>query len=284
MLQIQTKAIQQQLSNLIDTLIINGTLTECPGLIHGKMGISIFFFEYARYTNEMLFENYALDLIAEIQSQIHSYTPADYDTGIAGIGVGLDYLIKNKFIDTEDDIYDDLDKRMLRSVLYNSDHNFSFYKGLIGYGYYWCMRTHNSNTSLAWECLSHIVDILLKSYHEMSFSEQVDVFCFFYDLQKQKNIAKYIRLDSLRQSLNITCYSHVQVFNYLGHSQIGNIARRYKYNKYLKSTVDMKKYDYKETISQESENMGLLSGYAGEGLFKLSLIKHEIDESWIYLL
>lgn len=45
----------------------------------------------------MLFADYALDLIGEIQNQIHVNSPADYEKGIAGIGIGIDYLIRNNF-------------------------------------------------------------------------------------------------------------------------------------------------------------------------------------------
>ena len=50
-------------------LVLNGTLTECPGWVHGKMGISIFFFHYAHYTGNMLFADYAIDLIEEMKNQ-----------------------------------------------------------------------------------------------------------------------------------------------------------------------------------------------------------------------
>jgi hypothetical protein len=78
-------------------LILNGTLTECPGLVHGKMGIATFFFHYAQYTDNMLCADYAMDVIGEILNQIHVNSPADYEKGIAGIGVGIDYLIWNNF-------------------------------------------------------------------------------------------------------------------------------------------------------------------------------------------
>ena len=62
----------------------------------------------------MLFADYALDLIGEIQNQIHVNSPADYEKGIAGIGIGIDYLIRNNFLIVEDDICEDFDQRMLR--------------------------------------------------------------------------------------------------------------------------------------------------------------------------
>jgi len=86
----------------VDMLLLNGTLTECPGLVHGKIGIAIFFFHYVQYTDNMLFADYAMDLIGETMNQIHVNSPADYERGIAGIGVGIDYLIRNNFLNVED--------------------------------------------------------------------------------------------------------------------------------------------------------------------------------------
>ena len=37
---IQIKKDLQQITNM---LLLNGTLSECPGLVHGKMGIAVFF-------------------------------------------------------------------------------------------------------------------------------------------------------------------------------------------------------------------------------------------------
>jgi len=54
--------IEKQISHIVGTLLLNGTLTESPGLVHGKMGIAIFFFHYAQYTKNMLFADYALGL------------------------------------------------------------------------------------------------------------------------------------------------------------------------------------------------------------------------------
>ena len=46
---------EQDLQQIADMLLLNRTLTECPRLAHGKIGIAIFFFHYARYTGNELF-------------------------------------------------------------------------------------------------------------------------------------------------------------------------------------------------------------------------------------
>jgi len=35
--------IEQDMQQIADMLLLNGTLTECPGLVHGKMEIAVFF-------------------------------------------------------------------------------------------------------------------------------------------------------------------------------------------------------------------------------------------------
>ncbi|MDR3143149.1 MAG: hypothetical protein LBU37_15700 [Tannerellaceae bacterium] len=88
-------AIGKDLRQIAEMLLLNGTLTEDSGLVHGRMGIAVFCFHYAQYTNNMLFADYALNLIEEMQNQIHASSQADYEKGIAGIGAGIDYLIRN---------------------------------------------------------------------------------------------------------------------------------------------------------------------------------------------
>ena len=125
--------MKKDILQITDMLLLNGTLTECPGLVNGKIGVAIFFFHYAKYTNNSLFADYAMEVIGEMMSQIHVNSPADYEKGIAGIGVGIDYLIRNSFLNVEDDICEDFDERMVRAVMYDPWQDFSQYNGLTGY-------------------------------------------------------------------------------------------------------------------------------------------------------
>lgn len=60
MTQKQSPLLELRLQQIADMLVLNGTLTECPGLVHGKMGIAVFFFYYAQYTENMIFADYAI--------------------------------------------------------------------------------------------------------------------------------------------------------------------------------------------------------------------------------
>ena len=59
----QNELIKSRLSDITNILITNGTLVECPGLLYGKTGIAIFFFQLAHSSGNRLFQDYAMDLL-----------------------------------------------------------------------------------------------------------------------------------------------------------------------------------------------------------------------------
>jgi hypothetical protein len=63
---IDIKSIKSRLERIANLLLLNASFIENLGLLNGKMGIAIFFFHYARYTNNKIFENYADDMVDEI--------------------------------------------------------------------------------------------------------------------------------------------------------------------------------------------------------------------------
>ena len=164
-----------ELTKIADWLLLNGTLTKCPGLLHGKLGIAIFFFHYARYTGKTLFEEYAWDLIMAIQEQLHVNYRPDYEKGIAGIGVGINYLSYNNLIEIEEDLFEDFDKRMYRAVIHDPFPNYSRDEGLIGYGWYWL---HRAKSQMSNECLSFITESIKNNRNDLSANEQQDIYLF----------------------------------------------------------------------------------------------------------
>lgn len=259
MIQNQTETIEKQLQQIADMLVLNGTLTECPGLVHGKMGISIFFFHYAKFTANELFADYAMDVIGKILDQIHINSSADYEKGVAGIGVGFNYLIRNSFLLSEDDICEDFDDRMRRAVMCEQCSDFSLYSGLTGYGRYWISRLcYRAPEVWARESLSYITDQIENMYNTFTLEEKTDVVYFLSDLQKISGFEK-------RSSKMIDQFSIVwgaQTFNKtkLHQKQISNL-----------------------NMEKVPTDMGLLNGYAGEGMLRLTALD-ETNMSWMNLL
>ena len=292
MIQDQEETIERDLVQIANMLLLNGTLTECPGLVHGKMGVAVFFFHYAKYTDNMLFADYAMDLIDEMQKQIHVSSPADFEKGIAGIGIGMDYLIRNNFLIVEDDICEDFDDRMVRAVMYDPWQDFSLYNGLAGYGGYWITRLRYQSPSVqARKCLLRIVGYIGEGLVDIPENEQTDVYCFLQDLHNLK-ISGFdgcnALLDKCVRMCGLQSVDGIRGFSRLGESAVGNILRMYQCSRYFNdASQDEIGIALKQIPALDMEKApsgtGLLTGYAGEGMIRLTALK-QTDMLWTNLL
>lgn len=290
MIQTQQTTLELNLRHIADLLILNGTLTVCPGLIHGKTGIAVFFFHYARYTDNELFADYALELIEEIQDQLYANIPVDYEQGIAGIGIGIDYLINKNFLETDDDIFEEFDQRMYRATMYDLWLDFSMYDGLIGYGRYWVMRLRRHPTlGQAQDCLSYIIRCIDERLSNIFVRDQAAVYYFLHDLNQMSNLINYTEMLEICRIRAFQAYEDdKRDVTYLRNSTIGNIIRLHQYSHYwgyasqdeidcaLKQIPDL-------NMMKLPVGMGLLTGYAGEGMLRLTALD-QTDISWINLL
>ena len=146
-----------------------------PRITTWQVRNSYFLLPYARYTGKTLFEEYAWDLIMAIQEQLHVNYRPDYEKGIAGIGVGINYLSYNNLIEIEEDLFEDFDKRMYRAVIHDPFPNYSRDEGLIGYGWYWL---HRAKSQMSNECLSFITESIKNNRNDLSANEQQDIYLF----------------------------------------------------------------------------------------------------------
>jgi len=279
----------QSLKKIVQTLIINGTLTEQPGLFFGKTGIAVFFFHYARVTDNNLFEKYGMDLIDEIQKQITVSFPVQYDTGLAGIGCGIEYLIQNNFIETNDeDILEDFDSRMYRAVMCEPYLDFSLECGLTGWGRYFIYRLRGSgqkNNKLH-EAMTHISNEIAQKIVENTISEneQPDVYRFFQDLTSFPEYAgKYDNLLQIcKRWKSISEPDFSKLFPYMNNLQRLYIFQNY-FNIDLTEEIGKEWKNWEETDDKRLADIGLLKGWTNEGLLFLSRF-HKQDISWINLL
>lgn len=100
----------QRISNI---LMLNGGFLDNPGLYSGEMGVALFFFHYARFTQNDLYLNYGYYLIKIIQNRIHLETPINYKEGLTGIGSAIEYLVQAGYIkDDTDELLEDFDNRI----------------------------------------------------------------------------------------------------------------------------------------------------------------------------
>ena len=122
----------------------------------------------------------------------------------------------------------------------------------------------------------------------ISINEQFDVYCFLYELCKNHDFEICIGLLEQCRQWNIQSADVTQQFSRFGDSAIGKIARMYQRHMYFNSAnQDEMDIAFKQiqdlNMEKVPESMGLLIGYAGEGLLRLSAL-NQTDLSWMLLL
>ena len=160
--------IENRLHRIANVLLLNASFIDNPGLLNGKMGIAIFFYHYSRYTKNKIYEDYAGELIDEIYEEINTSTLVNFENGLTGIGWGIEYLVKNKFVQADtDEALADIDNtvykhRINNPILINSGDD------LFGYGFYHVARI-----------LGHKIDdddlnTLIKKYHLIFLTDECE--------------------------------------------------------------------------------------------------------------
>lgn len=126
----------ETLTRIVRHLTLNYNSVPSPGLLNGKMGGVLFFYLYAKHSGQPHYRNIAESLLEGVYDQISENTPVDFLSGLCGIGWGVEYLIRNKFVDADpDDILEDIDIKLMESNVRRMN-DWNFYSGLSGMLYY----------------------------------------------------------------------------------------------------------------------------------------------------
>lgn len=83
------------------TEIIKKNMPESIGLIHGQMGIVIFLYHYARFSNNVDILEFSDRLLNQIIKSIKSEISYCFISGLCGIGWAIEYLYQNSFIEVD---------------------------------------------------------------------------------------------------------------------------------------------------------------------------------------
>ncbi|WP_165043901.1 hypothetical protein [Dysgonomonas sp. ZJ709] len=111
------------------------------GLANGKMGMCIYFYSLSRIDQDAKFGKIAESLLDEIFEQINTINSIDVKDGLAGIGLGVDYLLKHKFTKGNIDIIlGDIDDIIFKQLSYSKYSDKIGSLTLIHLLYYLCIR------------------------------------------------------------------------------------------------------------------------------------------------
>jgi hypothetical protein len=159
------KEIENRLQRIANVLLLNASFIDNPGLLNGKMGIAIFFYHYSRYSKNKIYEDYAGELVDEIYEEINTSTAVNFENGLTGIGWGIEYLVKNGFVQADtDEALEEVDNIVYRNSLYRP-FLLESGKDLFGYGLYFLARLrekgsddNNLNTLFKKQHLIYLTD------------------------------------------------------------------------------------------------------------------------------
>ena len=136
---------EEQLLLTAQHLLINSAFTTDLGLYHGRMGIVLFLCQYARFSGNLLYEDFAGELIDMINEDLTEDMTANIENGLSGIGWGIEYLVSNRFMSgNTDDVLTDIDERIMQYDPVRIKDN-SFNQGSIGILFYVLTRLNSQN-------------------------------------------------------------------------------------------------------------------------------------------
>ena len=160
--------IENRLQRIANVLLLNASFIDNPGLLNGKMGIAIFFYHYYRYTKNKIYEDYAGELVDEVYEEINTSTPVNFENGLTGIGWGIEYLVRNKFVQADtDETLVDIDNAIYKHRL-NSPILISSGNDLFGYGFYHVARIRGHKID------DDDLNTLIKKYHLIFLTDECE--------------------------------------------------------------------------------------------------------------
>lgn len=104
--------------DILDSIVER--ITEQPasdlsiGINDGRMGLVIFLFHCARFTQNKAYEAKAETMLTGLLEDIKADTHYGFSTGLSGIGWGIEYLHQQGFVEGDtNDILEDFDKKIM---------------------------------------------------------------------------------------------------------------------------------------------------------------------------
>lgn len=142
------------------------------GLLNGHIGSAILYYLLARHTGNETLKEEGLALLDEISENITSIEKLAFGEGLAGIGWGVEWLVQHELLgDTNtDEVLEDVDNTLYKTVIYTRETDISLLTGLLGNAAYFLKRelsrnpgTHRFRRICHQECLVILTDSLYET-------------------------------------------------------------------------------------------------------------------------
>ncbi len=152
----------------IATILVNKKNSEDDkkkgiGLIGGLTGEALFLFYYAKYTQDMVYYDKAMELLTDVFDAINDgFAYHTFAAGLAGVGWAVEHLVQTDFIEADpDEILEDIDTYLHKAMILDIQEkgNYDFLHGASGCAIYFLNRLGNDK---AGKYLAEYIDELEK--------------------------------------------------------------------------------------------------------------------------
>ena len=103
---------KELLQQIINIIFVNLQREKKTGLLKGKMGIIILLYHYARYSENNQYKYFPEEYMCIVEKFFSIRNSKNMVEEIAENGWGIDYLIKNGFIEADEDVLEEVDLKV----------------------------------------------------------------------------------------------------------------------------------------------------------------------------
>jgi len=142
-------------------------------LYYGKTGEVLLLYLLFLKTEDIRLQNRAVNNLNEISENIAFVEDLGFAEGLAGIGWAIEWVAQNNLLEIDtNEVLEDVDSILYKSVIFSSDNNISLYNGTLGKFLYFLSRYRSKNPNTIRlknifheECLILLTDDLYEKTH-----------------------------------------------------------------------------------------------------------------------
>ena len=128
------------LSRLADFVRSTVSYVDTGGLYNGRIGLILFFYQYAAYSDKDEYRDLADRMLNGILANLNRNIPAELKSGLCGLGLLIGYLIQHGFVEGKpDEVLSEMDEMIMAKTDFSLE-DWSFETGLLGVMYYVAYR------------------------------------------------------------------------------------------------------------------------------------------------
>jgi hypothetical protein len=132
----------EKLDAINKMIMDNSLVLSDPGLLHGKMGVCLYFFHLSRKSEKAEHLDFAEKLLDEVYKQVNNQSiGCGFGDGLAGIAWAIKHLIQEGFVEADpDEVLEEVEDTVFRYLVSQTEFQVGLMEGLLGYLAYLVFR------------------------------------------------------------------------------------------------------------------------------------------------